>query len=228
MAKLPDSFPGFAALDAAGEATHAKLRKRIADGTLKEIPGIAEATAEKIEEAFEKIDSPDVQGKEMLASEDDKTTPVDHAAKGAAHAAAGTKVNDGTVDAGTRAKAKEEGEKSGVQKNQEMDNHALDQPTGAEQDHNAAVATDGQRLALSGAVFVDDPSGSYVSKTAVHISQKDGRIKVLPISHVSPVKGMEVRDGEDVYALGEEFRRDSSPGDWLKVRSPNTGKPLID
>lgn len=49
--RLPEDFPGYAALDEAGEATYAKVRKRIEKGTLTEIPGIGEATAQKIEEA---------------------------------------------------------------------------------------------------------------------------------------------------------------------------------
>lgn len=47
---LPEEFPGYSALDAAGEATYTKVRKRIVDGTLTEIPGIGEATADRIKE----------------------------------------------------------------------------------------------------------------------------------------------------------------------------------
>lgn len=49
---LPEGFPGLAALEEAGEATYTKVRKRIDAGTLTEIPNIGDATAEKIEEAY--------------------------------------------------------------------------------------------------------------------------------------------------------------------------------
>lgn len=49
---LPEGFPGLAALEAAGEATYAKVRKRIENGTLTEISGIGTATAAQIEAAM--------------------------------------------------------------------------------------------------------------------------------------------------------------------------------
>jgi hypothetical protein len=48
--KLPDDFPGHAALEAEGITTYAKVRKRLAD--LTDIPGIGDATAEKISAAM--------------------------------------------------------------------------------------------------------------------------------------------------------------------------------
>ena len=48
--KLPEDFPGHAALLEAGIHTYAQLRKA---GELTEIPGIGEATAAKIAEALE-------------------------------------------------------------------------------------------------------------------------------------------------------------------------------
>lgn len=50
--KLPEDFPGRTALEVAGEATYAKVRKRIEAGTLQEIPGIADATESRIKEAM--------------------------------------------------------------------------------------------------------------------------------------------------------------------------------
>jgi hypothetical protein len=50
--KLPEDFPGRTALEEAGEATYAKVRKRLAAGTLTEIHGIGEATASSIAEAM--------------------------------------------------------------------------------------------------------------------------------------------------------------------------------
>lgn len=239
--QLPPDFPSRAALEAAREATPAKLRKRIADGTLQKITGIGPSHEKEIIAAFEKFDSPAVQAEEMKASEDDKTTPADHAAKGAKReadsqqASAGeagsttsTIVNDGTVSDSAVAAAKREATKPGDVKNREMANHALDKPPGGDAAHNAALASSGNRLATSAAVVVDDPRGQYVSKRAVRIGADEGRVKVLPIGQTSPVKGMEIRDGKDVYALGDEFGRDSKPQDWLRVRSPNTGQALID
>lgn len=48
--KLPEDFPGHAALEAEGITTYAKVRKRL--DSLTEIPGIGEATAEKIKAAM--------------------------------------------------------------------------------------------------------------------------------------------------------------------------------
>lgn len=52
--KLPDDFPGKAALDEADPPVHTynQVRKHLADGTLIDIPGIGKATAQKIEEAL--------------------------------------------------------------------------------------------------------------------------------------------------------------------------------
>jgi hypothetical protein len=51
--KLPDGFPGKAALEAEGHTTYAKVRALHEKGTLTDVPGIAEATAAKIAEALE-------------------------------------------------------------------------------------------------------------------------------------------------------------------------------
>lgn len=240
MPKLPEDFPHRAALEAAGEGTMAKVRKRIAADSLQEIEGIGPASEKDIIEAFEKIDSPDEQAKDMQASEDDATLPSDHldnainkpnsqdASAGASAATGETIVSDGPPSPEALQKGQEEAEKSGAQKNAELPNHDLSDISPAEAGRNAAFASDGERLAHSGAVVVDDPRGPYVSKTAVRIGPEEGRIKVLPVGQTSPEKGMEIRDGADVYVLDDSYRKDSQPHDWLRVRSPNTGRPLID
>jgi hypothetical protein len=53
---LPEDFPGYAALQEAGEATYAKVRRRIVEGTLTEVSGIGESTASKIEEAMAAVE----------------------------------------------------------------------------------------------------------------------------------------------------------------------------
>lgn len=50
--KLPDGFPGKAALDEAGYTTYAKVRKLHDQGKLTEVPGIGEITAGHIGEAL--------------------------------------------------------------------------------------------------------------------------------------------------------------------------------
>ena len=50
--KLPDGFPGKAALDEAGYTTYAKVRKLHDHGKLTEVPGIGEVTAGHIGEAL--------------------------------------------------------------------------------------------------------------------------------------------------------------------------------
>lgn len=50
---LPEGFPGLVALEAAGEATYAKVRARVEAGTLTQIEGVGDATAEKIKEALD-------------------------------------------------------------------------------------------------------------------------------------------------------------------------------
>lgn len=54
---LPEDFPGYPALDAAGEATYAKVRARVTAGTLTEISGIGTATADRIKEALTEADN---------------------------------------------------------------------------------------------------------------------------------------------------------------------------
>lgn len=55
--KLPDDFPGRAALEAAGLTTYATVRKRLE--TLEEIEGVGSATAGKIRTEFEGSETPD-------------------------------------------------------------------------------------------------------------------------------------------------------------------------
>ena len=51
--KLPEDFPGHAALEAAGLSTYAKVRKELsADKPFDEVDGIGPATAEKIRSAM--------------------------------------------------------------------------------------------------------------------------------------------------------------------------------
>lgn len=57
--KLPDDFPGFTALKAAGVNTFAQLR---AVKTLIDIPGIGSATASKITEALSDADEIEREG----------------------------------------------------------------------------------------------------------------------------------------------------------------------
>ncbi len=232
---LPPDFPGLAALQEAGEATPAKVRKRIADDKLTEIAGIGPATAEQIKTAFEEFDSPDVQAEDQKDAEAADGKPSDTRDEGAKRVAGeigpeteaeSTKVNEGTHAAEVQSRSDAENQKSSRDVAQEQPNHALDRPAGAST--ASGVMSDGERLAHCGAVYVDAPTGAYANKTAVQLAQRDGRFQIQPIAHVSPRTGMEIRDGEDVYALAEGFGRDTSPQDWLRVRSPNTGKPFID
>jgi len=54
---LPDDFPARAALDAGDVRTFHQLRKRIAEDTLTDIPGIGKPTAEKIVAALVAADA---------------------------------------------------------------------------------------------------------------------------------------------------------------------------
>lgn len=236
MARLPEDFPGFAALDAAGEATSAKLRKRIAAGTLREIDGIGEAREKEIIAAFEKLDTPADQAKDIAEVEDDASiTPASQAKE--LHApdtgetsapeagkTEGTILNQGNAPAAELGAA--EAAKPSAEKN-ELVNHALDELTPAERERANVRESVAERIAHSGAVFIHDPAGPYASAQAVRIPQGAVRIKVDPIGFISPQKGMTVRDGEDEYAIQEDLGPDSKGDDWLKVRSPNTGQPFI-
>lgn len=231
---LPPEFPGLAHLQEAGEATPAKVRKRIADDTLTEIPGIGPATADQIKVAFEEFDSPDVQAEDQRDAENDGKSPSDTLEEGAKREAAAeagenppTHVNTGTQAADIQSRSEAENRKSSAEVGRELVNHALDRPAGAST--GAGTMSDAERLAHSGAVYVDHPGGPFASKTAVKVDPRlDGRVPQLAISSVSPRTGMEVRDGDDVYALAEGFGRDTQPMDWLRVRSPNTGKAFIE
>jgi hypothetical protein len=48
--KLPEDFPGYTALEAEGLTTYAKVRKQL--DAITDVPGIGDATAEKIREAL--------------------------------------------------------------------------------------------------------------------------------------------------------------------------------
>jgi hypothetical protein len=238
MAKsLPPDFPGLAALEAAGEATPAKIRKRIANDTLTEIPQIGPAHAEQIKTAFEEFDNPDVQAEDQRDAEGADGKPSDTRDEGLQHEAvsaarddefskpAETHLNTGTDAADVKARSDAENQKPGTVVNQELDNHALDRQAGAST--ATGVMGDAERLVHCGAVYVDGPIGTYASRTPVKVEARDGRVTQLPIAHVSPRTGMEIHDGNDVYALAEGFGRDTSPQDWLRVRSPNTGLNFI-
>ena len=233
--KLPQDFPGRILLEAAGEDTTQAVRKRIAAGTLTQIPGIGEGTRDRITEAFEELDSPAVQAKEGQESEDDESITPASQAKDVAEREAkeqqtgeGTLVNQGdgpspeAVAAGER-----EAEKTGAEKNQ-LPNHDLTEMTPAERRAAGVMESAAERIAHSGAVYVHDPGGPYASRTAVHIPDGHIRIKVDPISSHPPVKGMRVKDDGDEYTIQEGwFTPDSRADDWLKVRSPNTGLAFI-
>ena len=227
---LPDNFPGLAALQDAGEATPTKVRKRIADDTLTEIPGIGPATAEQIKTAFETFDTPEVQADEL--KEDDGSKPSDTLEEGKARAArdeAGTApathLNTGSHAADVASRSEGEKAKTSRDVANEQPNHALDRPAGAST--TSGTMSDGERLAHSGAVYIDHPEGAYASRTAVRFGPGEGRVPQLAISSISPRTGMQIKDGDDMYALAEGFGRDTKPIDWLRVRSPNTGKPFI-
>lgn len=231
MAKLPETFPGFAALDAAGEATEAKVRHRIDNDTLTEIPGIGEATAEKIKERMSSLEEGDKDASDNTDTDAKEAATTDENAKGQganSPTSGETLLNtEGVSDAALLA-GDAEAKKPGAVKNEELANHDLADLTPAEKVQAGIAKTGGERLRDCGSVFVDDPTGPYASKTAVRIPPERGRIKVLPISHVSPLKGMLVKDGEDVYNIQEPIGLDANPDAWLQVRSPNTGKPFID
>lgn len=228
---LPDNFPGLAALNEAGEATPAKVRKRIADDTLTEIPQIGPATAAEIKAAFADFDTPAGQAEDQRDAEEAGGAPSDTLAEGDQRAEANepgpqasTVLNTGTHAAAVASRSDAENSKTSAAVAQEQPNHALDRPAGAS---NSGVMSDAERLAHCGAVYIDHPNGAYASATPVRFTAADGRIPQLPISSMAPRTGMEIRDGEDVYALAEGYDRSSQPIDWLRVRSPNTGNPFI-
>lgn len=195
---LPTDFPGLAALQEAGEATPAKIRKHIADKTLTKIPKIGPATAEEITAAFKKFEA------DNKGADDDEATAKASTTAGATEMA-----------------------KTGAQKNEELANHDLAAMTPAERAQAGVIETIGEKIAHSGAVFIHDPAGPYASREAVRIPPERGRIKVEPIGFVPPQTGMLVKDGDDAYNIPEGFNLDARGDDWMKVRSPNTGQPFI-
>jgi len=236
MAKLKDDFPGFAELDAAGEATTAKVRKRIEAGTLTEVVGIGPAKEQQIKEAFDKLDAPDTQDEDDEPESPGAQTGAQTAAEkkkegeGAGDGTGDqTLVNKGGVSDDALAAGEREQQKTGAQKNVELPNHDLGTLTPAEERAAGVADNQAQKLVRSGAVYVRDPAGAYASRTAVRIPEERGQIKVDPLHHVAPQRGMRVKDGTDEYVISDTtFGMDSKPEDWLRVRSPNTGKPFIE
>lgn len=92
----------------------------------------------------------------------------------------------------------------------------------------ARLETNAEKLANSRFCFYDDPEGPFVADAdTVNVDDLSSkRVKVMPISLAAPVKGLEVRDSGDVYVITEDMMAENV-GDWLKVRSPVTGLPLI-
>lgn len=225
MGKLNQDFPGFAQLDAAGEATTAKVRKRIENGTLREIDGIGEQREQEIRAAFVKLDNED-------ARRADNEEGNEHAqqAKGdkTDESASGTLINQGGISDEALDAGEAEAKKPGAQKNIELPNHDLGELTPKERRDAGIADSQADRLVHSGAVYVYDPAGAYASRTAVHIPESRGQIKVDPLHHVSPHKGMRVKHGDDEYVISDDsFGLDTKPQDWLRVRSPNTNQPFI-
>jgi hypothetical protein len=236
---LPEDFPGLAALQDAGEATPAKVRKRIDDDTLTEIPGIGEATADKIKEAFAATTEDDAGANDQDGKKTDQTdaaaasTAADQLEAGEqtrtnSPTAGETLLNTEGMDLAAQAAGAADMAKPGAVKNEELPNHALDDLTPAERVQAGINQTIGEKVAYSGAVFVHDPAGPYASREAVRIPPERGRIKIEAIGFVSPQKGMMVKHGDDVYNIQEDLGPDARGDDWLKVRSPNTGRAFIE
>lgn len=220
MGKLSSDFPGFAELDAAGEATTAKVRKRIKAGTLTEIPGIGAAKEAAITEAFDEADTPADQGADNNGDDaDDAETPKD---EGDAILNDGEGVSTEMLEAGEK-----EASKSGAEKNA-LANHDLSGLTPLERREAGVADSLGTKLATCGAVFVQSPSGNYASRQPVPNPDGGPRIKVLPISLTSPVPGTQVKDGDEQYVVGDTFGPDAKPTDWLAVRNPTTDKLFIE
>lgn len=139
-----------------------------------------------------------------------------------------TKLNPGGISDEMLKKGEEEADKSGAEKNEELVNHDLGELTPAERREAGKAESIGEKLANCGAVFVETANGSYASRTPVVNSDDGPRMKILPISHVPPVGGMRVKDGDTEYAVPDTFQMDSKADDWLKVRNPSTGKPFIE
>lgn len=110
-----------------------------------------------------------------------------------------------------------------------------DKPSAAEKEARQDAANPGQKqtkdetlgekLQHSRFCSYDDPVNPFIGN-ADEVVKRNERVKVLPIALTTPSKGMEIRDGNDIYQITEEMAGER-PDDWLKVRSPKTGLALI-
>lgn len=90
----------------------------------------------------------------------------------------------------------------------------------------AKLASQAEMLANSRFCYYEDAMGDFVANADAVEAPKEKRVKVMPISMKAPHKGLEVRDGEDVYVVTEDMMA-AAAGEWAGIRSPTTGLSLI-
>lgn len=69
--------------------------------------------------------------------------------------------------------------------------------------------------------------GKSIQQTDADAASKN-RTRVTPLSDVAPFRGLTVKpEGGEPFALGDEFDKDATPADWLRVINPGTKKSLV-
>lgn len=238
MSKLRDDFPGFTALDAAGEATHAKVRKRIADGTLQEIEGIGPATEDQIIATFKEIDTADEQAQDERDGANAKTNDHDEIkselatdakeppARSAAELEIDRKVEEQTARQAETRRQLEETElrrkrDDFTQNEKSLHIRALDASLGLV-----------EHLGCRG-VYVGKSPQSEEGKSACPSCLQPlagGNSKFTPLPYVIPVAGMLVKDagtGEFFALPSDGTLTDARAETWLTIINPSTDEPFV-
>jgi hypothetical protein len=206
--KLPDDFPGKAALEAAGITTYAQLRKTMeTENWFNEVPNIGEATAEKIDE--------------RLAND----------GAGAPERTTEERAVDDRVNAETERLAKQRAQQA------EFDRLRAESDLATSEKGLFVRATDHalglvEHMGCAGRYVGKAPQAEQGDSLCPQCQVKliGGNSKFYPLPYIIPEAGLLVKDPDsgEFYALPHDGTLAAATAEtWLTISNPTTGKPLV-